>query len=154
VGHLSREEFIHQVSDKIAYSGNENDFAQAYVDIFTPNEPIWALIEKLSPHYPLYLLSNISALHLDYLRRTYTIFSHFSGGAYSFLCRCAKPHDGIYHDATSLCGSEPEQIIYLDDLAPNVATAQRHSWRAWQYAPTDHARCLAWLRDQGLAVSV
>jgi glucose-1-phosphatase len=151
---LTPAEFIAQLREKIAFSGSETELVQAYVDIFTPNLPIWQLIEQLAPHYPLYHLSNTSGLHLDYIEQTYPIFSHFAGGAYSFACRSAKPHQPIYDHAAALCACAPDEIIYLDDLPPNVAAGQRQGWRTWTYDPADHAACLAWLRAQGLAVSV
>jgi len=60
-----------------------------------------------------------------------------------------KPEDAIYESVERASGRAPEQIIFFDDLADNVAAAARRGWRSRQI---DHegdtaAQMRAHLRD-------
>ncbi len=54
----------------------------------------------------------------------------------SFLLRCAKPDRAIYDAFTEASGTEPQQILFFDDLEPNVLGARGAGWRAEQIDPT------------------
>lgn len=53
----------------------------------------------------------------------------------SHLMGCAKPSLAIYERAQARFGRAPHEILFFDDLAENVAAAERAGWRAVQIDP-------------------
>jgi epoxide hydrolase-like predicted phosphatase len=56
-------------------------------------------------------------------------FSAFDVVVDSSEVGCRKPEPEIYEVTTRMVGVAPEQIVYLDDFAANVAGAQAAGWR-------------------------
>jgi putative hydrolase of the HAD superfamily len=71
----------------------------------------------------------------------------------SHLLGCAKPDAEIYERAQAALGRSPAEIIFFDDLAENVAAAQRAGWRAVHIDPTGDtaAQIRSGLAEAGLA---
>ncbi len=141
-GDISRVEFQQRVMEVLQFAGTEREFVTAWEEIFAENEPMSELIRKLHTRYPLFLLSNTSDLHMDYIFRTYPVFSLFNDAVYSYRAKCSKPGREIFEIAVRQFGVTPSKTIYIDDLAPNVETALQLGFRAIQYDPDDHASLL------------
>ncbi len=124
-GRLGTEEFVERAMESAEYHGTREEFVEAYQRIFELNEPMVALVERLAGEFPLYHLSNTSQLHLDHLVEAFPVFAHFQGGAYSHVSGCMKPEEKIYRDAISAAGVEPGEIVYLDDLEPNIVAGRQ-----------------------------
>ncbi len=139
-GRLTRAAFQERLIRALAYTGSEAELVRALEEIFTPNEPMLRLVEKLHGTVPLYLLSNTSDLHIDYIRRTYPVFRLFDDAVYSYRAGMSKPGGAIFELAIRQFGVDPARTIYIDDLAANVAGADAAGLRALQYFPDDHAR--------------
>src|SRR5207249_9156719 len=99
-GQCERQEFLKRVGEVIRFTGTEPELVTAWEDIFTENAPMTRLIEKLKPHYPLYLLSNTSDIHVDHMFRKYSVFQLFDDAVYSYRAKCMKPGCEIYEIAT------------------------------------------------------
>ncbi len=97
----------------------------AWEDIFTPNEPMLALVEQLHGRFPLFLLSNTSDIHREYVFRRYPVFQRFTSGTYSYEAKASKPGHTIYEIAQRQLGLEPASTFFIDDLLPNIETAPR-----------------------------
>lgn len=138
-GQLDNGTFIQAAKTAAAFNGPDEIFADAYCDIFTPNAPMVALVERLAATHPLYLLSNTSGLHLDFIRERYPFFRHFTGGVYSHEARSLKPDTVIYRQAIEQCGLIPEETLYIDDLPANTAAGSRHGFLTHTYDWRDHA---------------
>ena len=149
-GQIGRAEFLKQAIELLEYTGSEAEFVAAWEDIFEENFAMTRLVGSLHGRYPLYLLSNTSDIHAGYFEAKYPVFQYFSGAVYSHLVRCMKPGRPIFEIATQQFGVEPRETVYIDDLAPNVATARELGFHALQY---DHARH-AQLVDQLVALGV
>ena len=144
-GHITRPEFQRRVIEAVRFTGEEREFVQAWEDIFTENLPMSELIRGLEPKYPLYLLSNTSDLHVDYMWRTYPIFHAFKDAVYSYRAKCFKPDRAIFEVAIRQFGINPARTAYIDDLEKNVAAARDVGFQAFQYDHADHGALLAWL---------
>src|SRR5262245_1071092 len=66
-GQVERSAFLRAAFDALRYRGTEAEFISAYEEIFDLNEPMANLVDRLRGRYPLYLLSNTSDIHHDYL---------------------------------------------------------------------------------------
>jgi len=149
-GRLGSGPFVAQGRAAAEYGGSDEAFVAAYCDIFEENAPMIGVVERLAERLPLYLLSNTSGLHLDYLRAAYPIFAHFRGGVYSHEAGSAKPDGKIYQDLIVLSGCDPGRTLYLDDAPANTAAGSGHGLQVFTYDWRDHAALEAELARLGL----
>jgi HAD superfamily hydrolase (TIGR01509 family) len=149
-GQLTSADFVDQGRAVTEFGGSEESFVAAYCEIFEENAPMIALVERLAHRLPLYLLSNTSGLHLDYLRAAYPVFSHFRGGAFSHVSRSSKPDDRIYLDLIALSGCTPAETLYLDDAPANTAAGAAHGLHVFTYDFRQHHALEAELARLGL----
>lgn len=142
-GHISTEEFLEKAMAGVRYTGAQADFANAYVDIFELNEPMWDLVAQLAPKYPIHFFSNTSELHLAHLEEKYPQMSLFTGGFFSMRVGAMKPQDKIYQVALDELKVAPGDIFYIDDLQANIAAGQRHGFQTHRYLWQQHEALLA-----------
>ena len=150
-GQIDRTAFLGAVFDVLRYRGTEAAFISAWEEIFEPNPPMIALVERLHGRFPLFLLSNIGDIHRDYLFRRYPVFARFTAGTYSYAVRASKPGPEIYQHAIRTHGIEPARTFFIDDLLPNIATARTLGFRAHHYHPDRHADLEKELAALGIA---
>lgn len=146
-GQIDRAAFLRGAFDVLGYRGTEAQFIAAWEDIFELNEPMAALVAKLAPHFPLYLLSNTNDIHHAYFTRRYPVFAHFRGGTFSHLARQSKPGRAIYETACRDHGLDPATTLFIDDLLPNIETARALGFQTHHYHAAQHDALLAQLRD-------
>jgi FMN phosphatase YigB (HAD superfamily) len=149
-GQLASSDFIEQARARIGYRASDDAFVAAYCNIFEENRPMVERVTQLADRAPLYLLSNTSGLHLDYLRAAYPVFAHFRGGAFSHLSASSKPEPKIYQDLITLSGCDPARTLYLDDAPANTAAGARHGLQVFTYDWKNHAAFEAELARLGL----
>lgn len=150
-GQIDRASFLRGVFDVLRYRGTEAAFISAWEEIFEPNEPMIALVERLHGHFPLFLLSNTSDIHRDYVFRRYPVFSHFTDGTYSYAVRASKPGPEIYRHAIRAHGLDPARTFFIDDLLPNIETARALGFRAHHYHHDRHGELEKELAGLGIA---
>ncbi len=149
-GQFDRAAFLRGAFDVLRYRGTEAEFVAAWEDIFVPNEPMVALVEKLHGRFPLYLLSNTSDIHREFIFRRYPFFSCFTAGTYSYEAKASKPGREIYGIAQRELGLEPASTFFIDDLLPNIETARTLGFNAHHYHYDQHAALLAQMADIGV----
>ncbi len=149
-GGLSAADFVARGVELLGGAVSAEEFAAAYMDIFSPNEQMWPLVERVAAKVPVWLFSNISALHETWVFRQYPVVHHAVGGFYSWRCGCAKPAVGIYEQAMVRLGVAAERIGYVDDLGPNIAMGEKVGWRCHHYAASEHEGFVRFLDELGL----
>ncbi len=82
------------------------------------------LVEDLSRHYRLVLLSNVDRDYWRVVRTMHPELEHFE----SLLVSCdlgrAKPDAEVFQHVCQLTGTEPHQCFFVDDTAENVEAAR------------------------------
>lgn len=149
-GRISRSEFQAKTREIIRYTGSDEDFVSAWEDIFTENDPMVALVHQLRGKYPLYLLSNTSDIHRDFIFRRYPVFGHFDRGIYSYEVRASKPDREIYEIAVRELGIKPQETFFIDDLLPNVNAARSVGFQAHHYHYDRHGDLVSELNTLGI----
>ena len=81
---------------------------------------------------PIALLSNAPAPLADAIDETDWV-QHFAPRFFSSRLRLAKPDERIYRVVLDEWGVPPEECVFVDDRAPNVATAERVGMRGIRY---------------------
>jgi putative hydrolase of the HAD superfamily len=150
-GQMDRAAFLRGAFDILRYRGTEAEFVAAWEDIFTPNEPMVALVEKLHGRFPLYLLSNTSDIHREYVFRRYPFFHRFTAGTYSYEAKASKPGREIYEITLRQHGLEAASTFFIDDLLPNIETARSLGFNAHHYHHDQHEALLKQLATAGVS---
>ncbi len=137
-GQMDDASFVTAASAAIGFRGKREDFIRAWCEIFTANAPMIKTLERLHRTRRLYLLSNTSGLHKDYLFASFPVFNLFQGGVYSYSERASKPGRRIFEAAIEQFDLEPEQTFYIDDLLPNIETAKSLRFATHHYHSSHH----------------
>ena len=89
LGEISQETFLRTSIQILDFRGGTDEFAAIWNGIFWSNEEMEEFVVRLKDSLPLYLLSNTSELHLNYLKERFNIFRHFykRQGWALILCR-------------------------------------------------------------------
>lgn len=123
-GRLSSQEFYEAVCLRLKTKITYYDFCQMWNEIFIENEDVSALIRSLKENYRLLLLSNTNELHFNFARKTFSVLEEFEDYILSFRLGYAKPNPLIFQEAIRRANCKPEEIIYTDDIADYVTTAE------------------------------
>ncbi|MDL2231912.1 HAD family phosphatase [Porphyromonadaceae bacterium OttesenSCG-928-L07] len=92
------------------------------------------LMKELSEQdYKLYCLSNLSVDFYDYLKNR-SFFNYLDGRIISALEGVIKPDPAIYQILLSRYALNPEETLFIDDLAANIATAQTLGFHTVHFA--------------------
>jgi HAD superfamily hydrolase (TIGR01509 family) len=137
-GRISNGDFVAQSMVRIGFRGTKEEFIDIWSDIFTENEPMIAAVEELATEHPLYLLSNTSGLHKEWLYAKFPVFRHFTGGIFSHEAGSMKPDEPIFRAAMEAFALEASQTFYIDDLPDNIATGRRLGLVTHHYHPDRH----------------
>ena len=148
-GAIGRAEFLERMRAVLQYTGTEAEFVAAWEDIFTENRAMLELVRALHRHYPLYLLSNTSDLHMDYVTRKYPVFGLFKDGVYSYRAKCFKPDRRIYEIALQQFGIAAGETLFIDDLQPNIDAARALGFHAIRYDHNEHGDFVEKLAELG-----
>ncbi len=148
-GLVAEEEYVAWALETLGSTASPDAFQRAWRGIFTPNEPMWRVVESLAADgHRLILFSNTNAIHVPWILDEFAVFRHFPAGVFSFRVQSIKPEPAIYHHALREHGIAADETCYIDDLAENIATGRALGLRCWQYDQADHASFEAWLRDE------
>lgn len=143
VGAITRDEFLATISRATGHAYSPAEVKLVH-DAWLIEEyaGVAALVERLhaTPGLRTALLSNTNACHWarggDGVGRDYPTAGRLQLRHASHLLRLAKPDAAIYRaferEVASALGSAPAQIVFFDDLAENIASAQACGWRAVQ----------------------
>jgi putative hydrolase of the HAD superfamily len=139
-GDLDDVEFVARAVEALEFRGSKEEFVQIWCEIFEENHAMKAsLAGCTSSSERLFLLSNTSGLHKDYLFEQYSIFQFFRGGVYSYSAKCAKPDRQIFEMAIKQFDLHPEVTLYVDDLEANLVTARALGFQTHLYRLNDHS---------------
>jgi putative hydrolase of the HAD superfamily len=125
LGHLDDATFVQEAGRMAGITVDEAEFAAAWGDIFTPNEPIARLIEVLhGSGYTLLLGSNTSAIHARAFRIQFAdLLARFDHLILSFEVGYAKPSAGFFRRCAEAAGVPESSCLFIDDAPSNVAGA-------------------------------
>lgn len=146
-GQIDRPEFLKRAFALLDFQGTKADFVAAWEDIFVENFAMTKLVNLLRERYPLYLLSNTNDIHSEYFETQYPVFQSFTGAVYSYRVGCIKPGREIFEIAIRQFNVDPSEVVYIDDLAANIATACEFGLQAFHYDHTRH-ECLLQFLDE------
>lgn len=120
----------------------------AWVEGFRSISEMHALAAELAKHYRVGILSNVSREIYVKGRSIPRLWPEISFDplVLSFEIGLAKPDPRIFLHAIQKAGSMPEEILFIDDVAANVASAQGVGLQTFQFHPANAAEDAEQLR--------
>lgn len=133
-GLISSYDFYLRFKNTFKATLDYEEFIPIWCQIFSPNEDVIDLIERLRIVYPVYLISNINELHFNYLCQKFErIFSLFDNLILSFEVNSVKPESKIYRELETVSRHKPEDIIYIDDREDLIKEAGKLNFKCIQF---------------------
>ena len=92
------------------------------------------LIERLAQRgVPQYAITNFGVEAWDMFRPTFPVLGHMRDIVVSGVERLVKPGQEIFDLAARRFARSPETMLFIDDSAANIATAQALGWQAFHF---------------------
>ncbi len=133
-GQIAPTEFAREYCARLGVSIPYEQFCEIWCSIFFPDTLISEeMLQNISRHYGLILLSNTNAIHFEMIRRTYPLLRHFRETVLSYEVGVMKPSPLIYQRAVELAGCEAEECFFTDDVAEYVEGARNQGVDAVQF---------------------
>jgi len=114
-GQISPKEFHARITRHLRVKLPFKDFVSIWNDIFWLDEGSCAIARRLKKDYKLFLLSNISRLHYEYIVKKFDILKIFDEIIVSFAVGAIKPEKLIFEDAVRRAGGDKSAVLYIDD---------------------------------------
>jgi glucose-1-phosphatase len=135
-GRISTRVLMSLVRETCHVRCTDAQFAKAFGDMFSRNEPVCALVPRLRPRYRLLLLSNTNDLHARQFTAQFAdVFAHFDKLVLSYEVGLRKPDPAIYAYCERAAGARPNEVLFIDDLPTNVQAARDYGWEGIVYRP-------------------
>lgn len=140
-GVISPEEFRKAVLAESRPGACPDDVDKAMWHILTGIEPYKVeMLKRLAQSYDLYMLSNNNAICLPRSRRIFAeagipLEDMFRKCYFSFEMRALKPSEAFYKAVMEDIGTEPENMLFVDDSQKNVDGAVAAGLPAVYYEP-------------------
>ncbi|MDD4893958.1 MAG: HAD family phosphatase [Candidatus Omnitrophica bacterium] len=123
---ISPLEFFAKTKEMLGLKLDYEQFLPVWNKIFfftENNRQVYNLAKSLKKRYKVALLSNINALHFDYLKKNFPVFDAFQNIITSFEAGARKPAPLIYKKALDLLGVLPQDTFYTDDRTDLIEKA-------------------------------
>jgi len=101
-----------------------DEFTDIYDGVLIPSESMFPLVERIAENHRLALVSNTSEPHWKSAERFLPFGSLLDPFIVSYAVGVMKPEAAFYDVLLSRSGVEAENILFVDDLAQNIAAAR------------------------------
>lgn len=99
------------------------------------------LIRALSGRgVPLYAITNFGAEFWQMFRPSEPVLDHFRDIVVSGEEKLAKPDPAIFEHAAARFGHAPHAMLFIDDNAANIASAQAMGWQVHHFSSAESLR--------------
>jgi epoxide hydrolase-like predicted phosphatase len=135
-GQITDEALWQWIAETLRLDQEAGELYQAFWGGDTLNQPLLDLIRRLRPRYQTAIISNATdALRLTLTKR-YAITELFDLIVGSAEEKVVKPDRRIYEYTLQRLGRRPEEAVFIDDSASNVAGAREVGMFAIHYNST------------------
>ena len=134
-GLITFRDFHRILRDRAGYIDDLRTFRDVWGDFFEgPVEGIDEVLRRVRKRYRVAFLSNSNEVHAEVIPRQFApLFGKDDVFVFSHRLRCAKPDPEIFHQTLEMLGAKPEEVLFVDDLAENVAAARNLGIQAFQF---------------------
>ena len=124
-GLVSPKEFHARLMKALGITLPFRDFVPIWNDIFWEDKEACDLARRLKKDYKLFLLSNVSRLHFEYIEKKFDIIKIFDEVILSYAVGAIKPEKRIFDDAVRRAGGDKNAVLYIERPDAPVCSRQR-----------------------------
>ncbi len=136
-GLLTTDEFLAALRAQLSLAANDEQIADAWSDIFSPNEAVIAALPELHLRHRLVLASNTNELHARQFRRRFPeALTHFDALVLSHEVGFRKPDGEFFARCVEAAGCAASQCLFIDDKPEFVEAARKLGLQGLVYTPT------------------
>ncbi|MBZ0202365.1 MAG: HAD family phosphatase [Ignavibacteria bacterium] len=141
-GEITTAEFIEKCRNGLGLKMSDDEFTGSFNDMFTEIPEMSSLVRKLDAgeKHNMYLLSNTSPLHFEYIKKKYDYVNLLDKFALSYELKSLKPDDEIYERTITLLSADPKESLFIDDLPENCMAAEKFGFKTICYDKYDHTK--------------
>ncbi len=123
MGYLSGRDYFDLLTNKFGLSANYENFVAAFCRYQERNETAFAFARELQTRDDIAvgIISNTNEVHASWLHANVPELKLFHSVLLSNEVGLLKPDSAIFKLALNQLGLSPEQALFVDDLAENVA---------------------------------
>ena len=132
-GRITALDFYNEICKRFKLELSFEQFKLEWNAVFHPIPGMPQLVQRLSVHYKIGLLSDIGPLHWEYLFQHLPLLQNISKPTLSYQIGFLKPHPETYRTAVVNVDSVPEKCLFIDDREVNVQGAQDAGMRAIRF---------------------
>ncbi|MGA7614094.1 MAG: HAD family phosphatase [Thermoanaerobaculia bacterium] len=137
-GAVSFREFHQHLVEVAGYRDDIHELYRIWSDFFDGTiEGIEELLERVRAEYRVAFLSNSNPVHAEVIPRQFAIlFRKEDRLFFSHVYECAKPDPAIFNRVLHELQADPDEVVFVDDLAENVSAAKNLGITAYQFHNT------------------
>ncbi len=122
-----------------------DEFIDAFNNMFSEITPMKEIVSTLweQRKYNLFLLSNTSPLHWDYVKKNFEFVNLLDKFGLSYELKSLKPEKEIYERVIEHFEVNPEECLFIDDLPENCSSAEKFGIKTIVYNKHDHEKFIA-----------
>jgi putative hydrolase of the HAD superfamily len=139
-GTIGTVDFLRELNQKLGITLTLDEFRQVWNSTFHENPEMAKLLQSLKEKLPLYLLSNTNEEHYSFLQSTFDVARHFQELILSYQVGASKPEARIYQEVLDRSGLPAENILFVDDLEPNVRAARSLGIQSIQFTGIENLK--------------
>ncbi len=126
IGRIGTEEFFGMMDDIFKGKYTREKLEKAWNGIVVEeNSEIIPIVDAIQARYQTAILSNTNPAHFQESCDTAAIVKNFSELYLSFQIGVAKPNPAVYQYVIRDLSADPSSLLFVDDLAENVAAAMK-----------------------------
>jgi FMN phosphatase YigB (HAD superfamily) len=125
-GRMTPRQWHAHLALRLSLNLSFEEFCAAWNSALDPQPMIpGEVFAELAGRFRLGLLSNTDPLHVEHMESQFDFPRFFLSRIYSCAVGLSKPHPAIYRRAIEAAGAEPQEILYVDDVAEYVEAGRR-----------------------------
>lgn len=124
-GHMTPLEFFKRLREQLDLDMTFAQFEPVWNDIFSEIPETIELLKTLKTRMPVHLISNVNAMHYEFLEERCEFLSLFDARFPSYQVGLRKPEGAIFHLALKHAGVKPHEAIFIDDTPMHVHGARK-----------------------------
>jgi len=123
-GEITTAEYHRHLQEEGGLRLSLTEFHDAWSSVFLPGLIVpEEFLGHLKQRYPLVLVSNTNALHVEFISQKYNVLDYFHEHIFSHEVGSLKPDRKIYEAAISAAGKPATELFFTDDRLENIEAA-------------------------------